>query len=506
MPSDPSLPYQSLVGAFRAQVQRRPLPEAERRLLWALGSLLVFSTWAIGLRDAWAQAVACGMAALCLGLAFVRKVDTGSPDVWARVTPLRRLMTFPIFWLGLLLLAYMAVQTLNPARLFQQDFLAWDLVRIPHLEWLPSGNRTPFQEVPGSTIPHTNGWFYVMLWATPWLAVCAIWAGFTRRLSFQILAWIVVLNAVALALIAVAQRLTQAPGVLWFYEVPGYFWGTFSYRNWAGFFLGLSGAVGLGLALNYARERLFAARGRNPVAMVLLLALVILSAAVLSGSRAAVLWVGVLVVFSLFPAALLVRRMDPGKAVWIPVSLLGVLILGFGVMLVAWLQPKGWPESVARIFRSEDMSTQGRVILNQATFELLEREPWYGVGVGGFRYHFPDIQHRYMQQGPRGPRPFSSFVRDAHNDWLQYRLELGRIGGGLALALLIYWLIQAFRIAFWRSPFALLCGLGVGLACLHAAGEFVWQNGACLLLFGLVIVIGIGWRSIEHDLKGGSQT
>lgn len=496
--TDPKISYQTMVGAFRARVQRRPLPPLEKGLIWILSTLLVFSTWAIGLRELWAQQVAFGLAAIAFILALFRPGDLKSADPLARRSAVSKLLRFPIFWLGLLLMAYFACQALNPAWRYTEDLLSWYLVKVRHIEWLPSGNQTPIKQVPGTGIPHTNAWFYMLLWGTPLLAVCAGWIGITRRFSCQILAWVLVGNAAAMTLLALTQYLAKTEDIYWFYEVPGTPWGTFSYRNWAASFLGLSGAVGLGLALAYGRDRLFSARGRNPIALVALLSFVILAGATLSGSRAGFFWAIGLAVFSIIPFIALLRRSDPGMGIAVPAGLVAVLIAGFVVLLVGTLQPKDWPDSISRLFQNRDLSAQGRVVLNKESWQLTERNPWFGIGAGGYRYHFPSVQATSEHfKGVENVRHYT-FVRDAHNDWLQYYIELGRIGSAIPLAMLLFWLGWFLRHRFWRSPYVLMSALGIGLACLHAGAEFIWQNGACLLLLGIVVFTAARWRECEH--------
>jgi O-antigen ligase len=487
-----------MVGAFRAQVTRRALSKREQALVFTLSLLLVFSTWAIALRDFWALCVAAALAIAALGIGISRPATPQLPDPLGRTSGMRRLLQFPVFWLGLLLLVYIAIQALNPAWVYQQDPLHWELAPVPHISWLPSGTGTPLLPNQDSGMPHTNAWYYVILLGMGWATACAAWAGITRRLSCQILAWVLAGNAAVLTLVAVAMRLTGADKVLWFYEVPGFFWGSFSYRNWAASFLGLSAAVAFGLALNYGREHLFAARGRNPVALVALLAVLALTGAVLSGSRAGLIWSVGLAAIAGLPAFLLVRRTDPSGGTAVPAVLIAVLILGFVVQVVATAHPKGLPDGIARLLRHEDQSAMGRLLLYEKSMVLTQRNPVFGVGAGGYRYHFATVQARDPDFMAQDRRFGWTFVRDAHNDWLQYWIELGWLGGSILLSMPLYWLVHYLRLRFWRSPFSLMCAAGVSLAALHALGEFIWQNGACILLFSTVVVIGALWREIEH--------
>ena len=96
-----------------------------------------------------------------------------------RLVPGRRLLRFPVFWLGLLLLGYVALQASNPVWAYITDGKYFWMMRIPGADWLPPGVRVPFEK--------WGPWRSFMVFGGAWLTVCAIWIGFTRRRTLQIL-------------------------------------------------------------------------------------------------------------------------------------------------------------------------------------------------------------------------------------------------------------------------------------------------------------------------------
>src|SRR5690606_22602817 len=95
---------------------------------------------------------------------------------------------FPLFWIGLLFLGYITIQSLNYSWEYvwtanQKGFYMQQLPEEEYISWLPSGMNTPFKM--------TNGWQALLMWAVPWLAACAMWCGFKRRKCWRIVLWMI---------------------------------------------------------------------------------------------------------------------------------------------------------------------------------------------------------------------------------------------------------------------------------------------------------------------------
>ena len=99
----------------------------------------------------------------------------------------RRLLRFPLFWLGLFLFAWITCQSLNPwGKVIQRD-LYWHIIPQDHITWLPSGLNAPFSssEEPGGM----NGWRQLLILIGPWALLCALRISIEKR---RIFAWLIV--------------------------------------------------------------------------------------------------------------------------------------------------------------------------------------------------------------------------------------------------------------------------------------------------------------------------
>jgi O-antigen ligase len=116
-----------------------------------------------------------------------------------------------------------------------------------------------------------------------------------------------------------------------------------------------------------------------------------------------------------------------------------------------------------------------------------------GVGVGGFRYLYPE----YIKHKPLIYERGAFFWEHAHNDWLQIPIELGLVGV-LLLAAGAGWLGWAwFRAGGWRHPLALMVALGAGQVMLHAVMDFPFQNPAILVTWWALLVMSLRWLELD---------
>ena len=223
---DPTL--QAFRGDSRTSAGLHPL---ETALLVIVALNLGFTPWALGTMHPWSQIISFGLALAGFCVALVNRHYSGehSPEGAFKLIMWPKLIRFPLFWLGLALLVYITIQALNPAWVYALNGPQWWLVPLEHITWLPTGIESPFAKM--------NAWRTLMLYATPWLVVCAVWVGFTRRATVQRLLTIVVANGALLAIIGILQRVTHAKAILWVtsgYSLSGGFFSTLIYKNHAG--------------------------------------------------------------------------------------------------------------------------------------------------------------------------------------------------------------------------------------------------------------------------------
>lgn len=463
-------------------------------MLFWVGLQLCFLPWALGTMHLWSQWTSLALALVAfLFAARPRLYDENNDSagtVWVR--PLRRLWRFPLFWIGLAVLLYVAVQALNPSAAYRRNASYWWLDALPHLAWLPSGMRVPFASA--------GPWRALLILTAPWLTLCAVWIGLMRRRSYQLLFIVLVCNGVLLAGFGFAQLLTHARAIYWC--VPSSnasFIASFIYRNHAGAYLNLVVALAVGLAWWEHSRAARRFEKSSPAGVVLFGALLLGTLVLFSLSRGASI---TLLLFTLAIAGTYLWRQLRSPAyernlpLLLSVAFLGVVFVGIGFYSLKagniWARFEG-------LVADPVASAQDRLQAHQATWEMLRHRPLFGWGAGCFRYEFP----RFAAQWPdiyysTGGR--HRFWEHAHNDLLEFPAEYGVAGCALFVAGLGWLGWQLVRRRFWKNPLALPVGLGCGLTLLHAWADFVFQNPAVLTTWAVLLLGACRWAELDqHD-------
>ncbi|MCP9493030.1 MAG: O-antigen ligase family protein [Pyrinomonadaceae bacterium MAG19_C2-C3] len=233
--------------------------------------------------------------------------------------------------------------------------------------------------------------------------------------------------------------------------------------------------------------------------------------AILCGATSLVAWSSILFVFERAPAigamtgtllvfacATLLRREHRGRNA----KRVGVLILAFFLVTFAQeISLKATGEGASAVTRlratdATDYSTQVRMLLWGAAWQMTRDNPVIGVGAGNYEAQFPEARREFA--ATRTNNPLVGLVEDrvverAHNEYLQIAAELGAVG----LLLFIFFacaLVRAFWLALRRTQFALpVLGAGGGLcAFVLSAGAssfgFHWTGGSLIFFFAAAVV------------------
>ena len=471
-----------------------PLHRLEKALLIVVAAHLVFLPWALGTMHVWSQSISFGFSVLSLGLAlrtrtYSQKFTGGEPF---RLHMGPKLLRFPIFWLGLVFLLYIVVQALNPAWEYVTDGRFWWLQRVPSINWLPTGMRTPFEQA--------SPWRSLMIYSSAWMTVCAVWVGFTRRKSLRLVLATLSGNAFLLALLGLAERASNATRILWFWQPPaGYFVSTFIYRNHAGAYLNLLLAVTCALAFWHRRQQQRHMERSSPAVVFAVIAAVLTLIVLYSYSRGAILLAaGFLALLAAIVAIrLLLHRGGHGSRL-VP-SAFGLLFLAFVALGVFTLKTGVFAE------RFESLSTDLvdtprnlRFVTYEATWEMARDRLLTGWGAGSFRFYFPtyQIHHPEILIGPGSHKRM--LWEHAHDDYLELLAEVGVIGGTLLIAGGLLGLARLIRLRCWRNPpMAVLLG-GCLVTMMHAAFDFPFSNPAILITWCALWPLMIRWLEIEN--------
>ncbi len=462
---------------------------------------MIFLPWAFGTMHAWSQ---CVSAALALG-AFVVSVwprnyvgDLATTGEF-RLLGWPRLVRFPLFWLGAGLLVLLCVQSFNAAWEFQIDARSWWLRRLPHLEWLPSSTRTPFERF--------NLWRAFLVYGAAWLCVCAVWVGITRRRSLQILFAVLVGNAVALAGVGFVQRFMNEPRVLWmrtFKDATSF--SSFVYQNHGGAYFGLVAALALGLALWHFFEGRKRMARSTPAPVWLILTGVLVLAVMFSFSRGSVITLAVFGVGALLAWQILRwGNPVPSTTPRIVTVALSLAFIGALFCIVRYVDFNTLAQRFREmsVLRGNDPSVSSRVMARDAAWEMY-RDYWIlGSGAGSYRYLYTP---QYVRHYPEIYEQGRAFWEHAHIDWLEIPTELGLIGVLLIGSAFGGCVRQFWRGTGWHHPVATMVWLGCGQTLLHAAIDFPFQNPAVLITWWVLLVGSLRWLELDGDAtRGGAQ-
>ncbi len=494
--SDRPLKNAKVVESFRGEAKASvPLHELELALVVIACFHLCFLPWALGARDAWAQITSAVLGTLALVVACWPRHYRGelAPQGSFILHPWSRLLKFPVFWLGLLLLGYVACQALNPAYRRVEAFPYWWLVPIDHITWLPSGVDAPFEKM--------NAWRMLCIWGGAWTLACALWIGLTRRSGLHTILTVLVVNGTVLALIGILQKVTDADKVLWFIKpTASYFVATFFYKNHAGAYFNIILGMALALALWHHFKAMRHLERSSPAPVYVFSAIIVASLVFLGGSRAAMILAAGLI-FSVIVISVFWRLR--AKNQFSPSALQSTLS-GFGVIFlitsVFWFL--NLDKSIEQIrFLTTDLGQkyhiEPRTLARNATLDLFHEKPLWGWGGGSFRHAFPQVQQNHPDIFKLPSSEGMMLWSNAHNDYIQLLAEIGLFGFGIITLLLLWFLVSAIRLKIWHQPHYLALVIGLGLPLAHAWMDFPLYNCAILTSICASSILLVRWAELE---------
>ncbi len=482
------------VARFRPHQRRPELHPQERWVLFWVALHLCFLPWALGAMPLWSQCVSLGLALVGFGFASRPReytpAQTGGESL--RVRPLQRLWRLPLFWIGLALLLYIAVQGLNPAWIYHANSSYWWIEPANPVRWLPSGMRVPFVTA--------GPWRALIVFASLWLTLCSVWIGFMRRQTFRLLFTVLVGNGVLLALFGLAQQLTQAKGIFWVVKSSSSsFVASFIYRNHAGAYLNILVALAVGLAWwHFARANRRLEKS-SPAGVFTFGAVLIGVMALFTLSRGTA---AILLTFSAITgAAFFWHQLRQPAQQRSRAVLLGLLVLLGGFLAVGMYSLKAenlW-KRFSTLLVDPVASAKERTLAHSAAAEMFKARPVFGWGAGCFRFGFPEYvrKHPEIYYSGRITRTQRKLWEHAHNDLLEFPIEFGMVGSLLFLSGASWLAWRQVRTRVWSNPLAFPTVFGLGLTVVHAWGDFVFQNPAILLTWAVLSLASIRWAEVD---------
>jgi hypothetical protein len=481
---------------FRAKTRRLKVHPAEMAVLWVVCIHLVFLPWALGTMRPWAQIISLCLAGLSLILGLLPRSyteeHTGSSSF--RLLTFPKLLKFPLFWLGLALLGLVTIQAYNPAWAFMSDGKIFWSQQVPNQEWLPPGGEADLKD--------WGPWRMLQIYTSAWLTLCSIWVAFTRRRTVQILLTTLAVNGLLLALFGIAQRVIGNGKMFWVFESPNpAFFASFIYKNHGAAYLNLTLAVGCGLAAWYYLRGLRRMEKSNPSGVFVFFATCIAVSVLTSYARGATLVMLVFLLCSI--GAFVVHQITMPSENRKPLVLV-VLLLVFGFFLKTGLEAVSSQEAWDPLKSGQnrqDLVWEVREHATAASLEMLQENWKLGIGAGGYRLIFPIYQHRHPDLVEyKGQR---ILWEHAHNDILEFPIELGATGVALLLAGLGWLIFALMRSYFWDNALSATVVLGLLGILVYSWWDFPFQCPAILITWLALWVAIVLWTQFEEqNLKG----
>ncbi len=498
------------------------MPRREKLVAGVAAVLVIFTGWGLsGIFD-WAKITLFVLGCSCFVLAIIPMPAAWDTSRRANEAPWKRLLKFPIFWLGGLYVIYTMIQALNPMYVRIQEGSKHWLQPVNYIEWLPHGIAVPWEKV--------NMWQAIIFQSGAWLFVCALWIAIQHRRSVLFLVWTSVLSCALMVALAILVHFSGSDRLLWSFPHQGSigFFGSFYYPNHAGAFLVLNLGLCLGLALFYFHQASNRGAKSSPFLFLISIALLHYAGLWVSDSRGGVLFgTAVIAIFFMvwIASVMASRTLEINRGSLAGGVFLSVLILCVGLLFGAKLDIVQLNKEVQQVVqdafglahtgesdRFMEKGSRARFLFMKATVDMWKEEPFTGFGLGSYRFYIGVHQRNYPEiyisqfHTKRQWREQRGFDEDAvltvrlkfaHSDWLQSLAEVGVIGTSILMGILGYWVIVMVKRIFFPPSHKLetgragqmVWGATFGVLFFYAAVEFVFWSPSVYYAFVLIPVV-----------------
>ncbi len=475
---------------------------------------LVATTWLYGGHSPLTLCISLAGTAFTFLWLFLPTFEFGSSqnakeNVW-------RLIKFPLFWIGLLLFAYICVQWARPNYEMIRGLKAWYIFETqgeaPSMAF-PTSIRAPFGfEYNACTSPLRQ----LCILGNAWLMLCTLWCGVRSRKALKWMTLIFIGNALLTAAFGFYQ---QIAGTSYYLGARTFHWGPFFYTNHAAEFFALNIALCVGIALRSWRETTlsFGRGGLHLPLVIVVLAFIVAAIATRSigGSFIAIAWIPIGLALILFSNLL-------DKKSWI---LFGFFMISLGALGAFWYSNANLDSYSKKIDRKiataeiPDLKRnaneenersfftfgQGdRKKLRDLSQKIFEYNPqtgdwWtdhhtqiYGWGAGSYRWISPSFQKTIPEMSylnkRTGKRDIHAYANYAHCDIWNMLVEWGIAGTAIFGAGTLWFFGWAFyNCRRWRVSSLAYLG-GIGLFMIHGYFDFMIYSPFLTLTIALLMV------------------
>ncbi len=538
-----------------------------RYLVGALVALLfTLYTWlGAGTISPWLRPWALWMALLIAEVAFLLPEQRRNESLFdARRRVLRGVLCDPLMWVSVALWIFLTLQWLNASTFLQWDAAtkSWTMYGPPlsfmtHSDAAGILAQSPKAASGAVILPPYFSWLpfslradearIVLDWFVPILtAILALRHATTRHTKRLVMVYVCIMTSV-LAVAGMLDWLFGTQVLCWGREAKAFFFATFGYPNHAACFFPAMMLVAMGmLCWTYEHRE----RTRMPAWLYIVTIAVCAIAAILSGSRAGLIFVFAIAAFAIVYLPIRFFASWSGRKrlfaflslVVAAVAVIGTLAFRFYVVHANQARVAAIAAAVTEQERIEANAMPSYV--SMPTIDAVVREiaetdwalffehpmlmrsgyqgilalrqhdayPWFGAGARSFRH----LSERYIDRS--NPEEADWFrmrlgvgQANVHNDTLQFLAEHGWIGFGLMLACCAC-LLWPFMVDFVTSPsrtqsdavadrgwfnrlnaFFVFGFLATQLIAVHSFIDLVFRSPACMMLYGLIFVCAMGF-------------
>ena len=396
--------------------------------------------------------------------------------------------------------AFILIQIVNPAFIqeWQTGLRIWALKEAEPIRWLPSSIQSDFTDSSPAR--------FLIIQLTAWFCGIAIYPS-SHRLDRRVFLPLFVFNASIISLVGLIQVSLESRSILGIFQAVdqglGLFFATLLYKNHAAAFFNLALACSLACFFAYSRDKRY--RRSNPGGLFLVAATILFMGVIFTQSRFG--FICALGIVSLFGITALaqIKRSGLGRK-WV-VAYLGLvtsIALAGGIFLVKSQGARHLKTLNSNIVA--DFSFKQRTLTYKSSWAMFTENPVLGWGAGNFRHGFRQFQqldeeHKNTGNALMSQRNQNFFWQHAHNDYLEYLIELGLLGTILLFSVPGYFLWQILRSKPWKSPVFWMLFAGIVSTMVHALVDFPFRNPAVLLSWVTLLVITAKYCDLRSTTK-----
>ncbi|MBE0377038.1 hypothetical protein PPRY_a4333 [Pseudoalteromonas prydzensis ACAM 620] len=269
--------------------------------------------------------------------------------------------------------------------------------------------------------------------------------------------------------------------------------GSFSYANFLANYLALCLSLGIGLLVS---ELVINPVQKSPIQQLRALTKIMLSNKVILRLALIIMIIGLI----------LTRSRMGNSAFFIALSAVSIyalffyrrkpkhlrtLIISFFIIDLIIIGALFGVEKVTERLSQTSLSSETRDEVLHDSIPLILDKPWLGSGGGSFYTAFPAYQ----------PQPYSGYYDNAHNDYIQFAVELGIPTTMLLGALTLFCLYNCIVVMHTRKTplyqgLAFGCAIAIIHMLLHSSVDYSLQAGANTLTFMLILTLSFIIKNI----------